>query len=81
MAQRGLKPKQLKKLHNARELWHLIKNQSNDYVAGNASDWEGITPTEMKEAIDRIVALLTIWRNELEVTDAGTLAGDYSDKP
>jgi len=54
---------------------------SNDFFATTPSDWDGATPQEMQDSIDRLAALLEDWRGKFEGIDSGNLAGDYSTKP
>jgi len=55
--------------------------KSNDYKASAPANWDGASPAEMQEAIDRLAALLADWSNKFETTDAATLLADYSNKP
>jgi len=59
--------------------------KSNDFKATTPTNWDGASPEEMQDAIDRLSALIADWSSKLEDTGPGgdglTMNADYSNKP
>jgi len=58
--------------------------KSNDFKATTPANWDGASPEEMQEAIERLAALIADWSSKLEDTVSGdglTMLADYSNKP